>query len=650
MVMGTSPASSEIQKRIRETISSCTNAIHIKDDILVHGTGKQHDHYLKKVIQTLKSKGITLRPDKCYLGKSEVRWFGNIYSIQGMSPDPDKCSIIKNWPAPKSTAEVKSFLQTAQFNAKFLIGAGSSPSYPELTAPLRALTKKHARFIWGQRENQAFQELKNRLCSDDVLVPYDTTRQTRLYVDSSFIGTQATVAQSYSIDGDEVWRPVNHTSRAWTAPESRYCQIERESNGILTGMYMNKMYTLGTHVEVVTDHKPLVAIYQPTANPKQLRVDRHRTKLLPFQYTVTYEPGTTTPCDYGSRHPPVKSNFLQHQIDDWCIENNTDVYVNRVIEEKVPTAITIKQLRTETANDDILNQLMESIGRKSYCNSDKKFSPYKQIYNDLWTTNNVLMKGDQIVLPQSLQIDAISLAHEGHQFADKTLQLLRQTCWFPKMRAKVNEYVSSCLPCTAALPHNPPVPLQPNMLPDRPWQKLHCDFKGPIGGKYYLHILIDQYSKYPEVDIVSSTSFRKLKPILDRIFATHGIPESLSSDNGPPYPSHDMEEYSKIMGFKLKPVSPEDPQCNGFAENFVKTVCKLLHTSVAENKDPKAQLYDFLMQYRATPHSTTKISPTEMLFNRKIQTKLPQIFSNDDSPKEADVSPSLSQKSSNIQC
>ena len=59
MVMGTSPASSEIQKRIRETISSCTNAIHIKDDILVHGTGKQHDHYLKKVIQTLKSKGIT---------------------------------------------------------------------------------------------------------------------------------------------------------------------------------------------------------------------------------------------------------------------------------------------------------------------------------------------------------------------------------------------------------------------------------------------------------------------------------------------------------------------------------------------------------------------------------------------------------------
>ena len=83
----------------------------------------------------------------------------------------------------------------------------------------------------------------------------------------------------------------------------------------------------------------------------------------------------------------------------------------------------------------------------------------------------------------------------------------------------VNEYVESCLPCNAALPHNPPVPLEPNFLPERAWQNLHCDFKGPIAGKYYLHILIDQYSKFPEVDIVKSTSFNSLKPVLDRVFA-----------------------------------------------------------------------------------------------------------------------------------
>jgi len=75
MVMGTSPASSEIQKRIRETISTCKNAIHIKDDILVHGVGNQHDKYLKTVLAKLKEKGITLRPEKCHLGQPRVKSF-----------------------------------------------------------------------------------------------------------------------------------------------------------------------------------------------------------------------------------------------------------------------------------------------------------------------------------------------------------------------------------------------------------------------------------------------------------------------------------------------------------------------------------------------------------------------------------------------
>ena len=164
------------------------------------------------------------------------------------------------------------------------------------------------------------------------------------------------------------------------------------------------------------------------------------------------------------------------------------------------------------------------------------------------------------------------------------------------------------------------------MLPDRPWQKLHCDFKGPIAGKYYLHVIIDQYSKFPEVDIWTSTSFEKLRPILDRVFSTHGIPETVSSDNGPPFPSHDLEQYAKHMGFRLTPVPPDDPQSNGLVENFIKSLCKIIHAAVAEGKNTRSELYNYLLQYRATPHTTTGKSPAEMIFNRKIQTKLPQLY------------------------
>lgn len=91
----------------------------------------------------------------------------------------------------------------------------------------------------------------------------------------------------------------------------------------------------------------------------------------------------------------------------------------------------------------------------------------------------------------------------------------------------------------------------------------------------------------------------------------------------PPYPSFEMDAYAKEMGFEMKPTTPNDPAANGFAEVFVKILCKLLHTSVAEGKDPKAELYKYLLHYRATPHPTTGVSPSEMLNGRRLRTKLP---------------------------
>ena len=111
---------------------------------------------------------------------------------------------------------------------------------------------------------------------------------------------------------------------------------------------------------------------------------------------------------------------------------------------------------------------------------------------------------------------------------------------------------------------------------------------------------------------------------MDRIFATHGVPETLTTDNGPPYDSDNVRLYAKEMGFKFTPVTAEDPPWDGLVENFVKTVCKLIHTCCAENKDPRQELHTFLMNYRATPHLTTGLSPAEMLFGRRLRTKLPQ--------------------------
>ena len=212
----------------------------------------------------------------------------------------------------------------------------------------------------------------------------------------------------------------------------------------------------------------------------------------------------------------------------------TDIHVNRLIEELLPKAIKLESVQDATKDDPKLKKLIQcvKIRDKGYCK--KNLPRYSGVFDELSEINGVVVRGHQIVIPVAMQANVVAVSHEGHQASDKTLKLLRQYCWFPHMGKAVTEYVASCLGCNASTSQSHPVPLEPNMLPERPWQKLHADFKGPIGNEYYLHVIIDQYSKYPEVDILKSTSFKKLRPILDRVFATHGIPEELSSDNGPP--------------------------------------------------------------------------------------------------------------------
>ena len=123
------------------------------------------------------------------------------------------------------------------------------------------------------------------------------------------------------------------------------------------------------------------------------------------------------------------------------------------------------------------------------------------------------MQRSQAVIPTSLHAEIIGLVHDGHMGADKTLNLLRPSCWFRNMRQLVREYVRTCLLWAAAISHTPPVPLKPNLLPGRPWQYLHTDSKGPIGEKYHLHVVIDQHLKYPEAVIVLFTSFSKLEAL-----------------------------------------------------------------------------------------------------------------------------------------
>ena len=107
-------------------------------------------------------------------------------------------------------------------------------------------------------------------------------------------------------------------------------------------------------------------------------------------------------------------------------------------------------------------------------------------------------------------------------------------------------------------------------------------------------------------------------------FARHGIPETVYSDNGPPFNSEDFTMFAKHLGFRHRPVTPLWPQANGEgAEHFMSPLMKSIRAAHVEHRSWKQEFNTFLRQYRATPHATTAVSPAEALYNRQIRTTLP---------------------------
>ena len=123
--------------------------------------------------------------------------------------------------------------------------------------------------------------------------------------------------------------------------------------------------------------------------------------------------------------------------------------------------------------------------------------------------------------------------------------------------------------------------------------------------------------------MVTSTSFEKLKPALERSWSLLGIPDQVTHDNGPPYNSSKWRSYAMEKGFELNPCTPEHPKSNSIVERFMGVLAKTVHAAVALGKDPQTEVQRRLMNYRNTPHPSTGKSPSELIMNRKLKTKIP---------------------------
>jgi len=159
-------------------------------------------------------------------------------------------------------------------------------------------------------------------------------------------------------------------------------------------------------------------------------------------------------------------------------------------------------------------------------------------------------------------------------------------------------------------------------LPAKPWQHLHIDFAGLYRGKMWM-LLMDAYSKWPEVHMMESTTTEVLIKHLQQNFATHGIPYLIVSDNGPQFVTEKFQHYCMSRGIQHITTAPYHPCSNGEAERLAQTFKNYI-----DKADPRTvtELQDcvvnFLAGYQATPHSVTNQTSSEMLNNRRMHTRL----------------------------
>ena len=193
------------------------------------------------------------------------------------------------------------------------------------------------------------------------------------------------------------------------------------------------------------------------------------------------------------------------------------------------------------------------------------------------------------------------------------------------------------MPCQATCVSDLREPIVMSELPTGPWIDVSVDFADLPSGEHLL-VVTDDYSRFPVVEIVASTSARAVIPKLDQIFAVFGVPRTVRTDNGPPFNSEDFAKFSQYLGFKHRKITPRWPRANGEVERFMRTLKKVLRTATTECRSWKQELYRFLRNYRATPHSTTGKPPATLLFAYPMRTRLPEIPRkvNDQSVRERD--------------
>lgn len=607
LMFGLSAAPEIFQKCMESILGGFPWLIIYIDDILIHATDEET---LKQRITIVKKRlldnNIILNDKKTVECVTEIEFLGYTLSENGVKISEEKLAAIKLFREPRSAEEVRSFLGLVTFVNRYI------PHLSTLASPLNNLIKKSTQFEWTNVHQKAFDDLKDGLAKQETLAYFDPNLETFVMADASPVGLGGVLFQKNS---DNIFRIICYASKSLSDVERRYAQTEREALALVWAPEKFHYYLYGKFFWLITDHKPLVTIFDKRSK-SCARIERWKLRLMSYDYKVIFRPGKSNIADPLSR---LCQDKLPHSAS---FDEESERIVRLISLDACPIALSLNEIIEATRSDIELTELMEWISYpvKRW---PKTLHRYKLISSDLSTDGRIVLKNMKIIIPRILQGKILQLAHEPHLGIDSMKKRLREKVWWVNIDNMVVQFVKRCTACLLVSEPNFQ-PMTRIAMPDGPWLKLAIDFTEITTGVHLL-VVVDYFSRYPEIEIMTTTTAKMTIFKLRIIFARFGLPEELVCDNGPPFTSNEFVGFCRTNGIVVSHSTPYAPFQNGLVERFNRTLLKTVKISSALGRDWKSDLFDFLLAYRATPHSVTNASPAQLLFGRNVKDKLPSI-------------------------
>ncbi|GJS84953.1 reverse transcriptase domain-containing protein [Tanacetum coccineum] len=558
------------------------------DDILIYSkTQEEHVEHLRLVLELLKKEKLYAKFSKCEFWLREVQFLGHVINGNGIHVDPSKIEAVKNWKAPRTPTEVRSFLGLAGYYRRFI------ENFSKIAKSLTVLTQKSKTFDWGEEQELAFQTLKDKLCNAPVLALPDGPEDFVVYCDASGIGLGCVLMQRGKV--------IAYASRQLKIHEENYTTHDLELGAVVFALKIWRHYLYGTKSVIYTDHKSLQHIF----SQKELNMRQRRWIELFSDYDceIRYHPGkANVVADALSRKERVKPKRVRA--------------MNMILQSSIKDRILAAQ---KEAVDEVA-VLQKGLDEMIEQRSDETLYYLDRIW--------VPLKGEVRTL---IMDEAYKSKYSVHPGADKMYYDLRDRYWWPGMKKDIAEYVSKCLTClkVKAEHQRPSGLLQQPEIPVWKWEGIAMDFVTKLprtsSGHDTIWVIMDRLTKSAHfLPMREDYKMERLARLyLNEIVARHGVPISIISDHDSRFTSRFWQSMQEALGTRLDMSTAYHPQTDGQSEHTIQTLEDMLRACVLDFRgswDVHLLLVEF--SYNNSYHSSVRCALFEALYGRKCRSPI----------------------------